>query len=1299
MSEQMNIGTLVGYLTLDDSGVDKGTRSATQKIQGFARTGSAEGAKAGTAIGNATGQSTVTAFGKSEGPLTSKVSSMFGSVAKIGAGILGGMGVAQILTKGWDRLTGIENAQAKLKGLGHDAADVQTIMDNALAAVKGTAFGLGDAATIAANAVAANIQPGQDLERTLRLIADSAAIANTDLGTMGSVFNKVAANGRLTGDTLQQLQDQGIPVLQFLSKQLGVTAADVTKMVSQGQIDFKTFEDAMEKGVGGSALAMGDTTTGALMNMGAAAGRFGATLLQDVQPMVKSFAGVAIDAFDTAGQAASGLISTITGLPGPVKAVGVALGASALANAFGVFDRIEGAASKLGGTLGGLSGIWGRIGDDAAMAGVSRLTAGLNVARSAAVSAGSAVMDVFGGPWGVAVVGATVLVNAYAKAWGDAKPPIEDINQIIDENTGKLKDNTDAIVVKAFADYLDVLRKAGVEQGQLADAVEHGGKAYDDLISRLKDYKTKAYAAQQASPLASLIGVGGAQKNLNDVNGLLDALAVQRDKVTDAEKRGAAVADELNTKTRDAILNTKGYTDATDDARSSAVKTAETWAAMAFATTDLARAQDDARTQAVNLRQSWDDLANQPAVAAIAQLTASKVADTAAAMADANTKAHDLSGALSDVSDALDRMAGRTPDTEQALRDFNGAMSDLADQVGKKGKGALGSFSSSLIDANGVIDTSTEKGQKLYDSVTKMAQAARDAALDQASLAGATGGTSAAAQAAAHTLAAQRQAFIDNAKQMGLTKTMAEKLATAYFGLPKNISTVVTGRADFSDVDAKIQALADNTVYVNVKGKLVGTTGNLNAGPRAAGGAIVGGPKGVDTHLALLAGGEHVFTAGDVDAMGGQSNVYAFRRSLHGGLLGMAAGGAIEGPTSQQLSGLPAVTVGPILTAVQSALAAFADTVEQTADALTDANSKAKDARDTVAQLTASYRESVASGREALKSTVERENQALATARERLADAQKRQAQAKAGSKESASAAAAVEKAQKAVTAAEAARVAAINKTTAANQKANAADLAKLNTAKAAAAQANSEAAAAKARAGAIAALQQQSQFLQRTQERLAGQLDDTNQALDAATASLSNLQQQSQQLRDSVAGKITGDASITGLNPGSTVQNIIDYLSGQAQSSSALSGSLSALASKGLNGTILQDLAGMGLSGGPLAATLAGASAAQLSQINSLQAQIAAASDKAGKSVADAIYANDIRIYQQQVNDLDARQADLEAALQKNADALSASIQQALTLQTQALDPAQTVAQLKTIAADNAALPTRIVTALRKAS
>lgn len=239
--------------------------------------------------------------GKSMGQ---KLSSGMGSVLKksaVGVGAAAGAALGAGLTKGVGRLNSIEQAEAKLKGLGHSAQSVGGIMENSLAAVKGTAFGLEEAATTAAGVVAAGIKPGKELEQVLKTVGDTATIAGTSMSEMGTIFGSVAARGKLQGDDMLQLMSRGVPVLQLLGDELGKTSAEISDMVSAGDIDFKTFERAMRRGVGGSALEAGNTVQGAMRNMGAAAGRLGATISG---PFFKRAAGgfngvtAALDAMD-----------------------------------------------------------------------------------------------------------------------------------------------------------------------------------------------------------------------------------------------------------------------------------------------------------------------------------------------------------------------------------------------------------------------------------------------------------------------------------------------------------------------------------------------------------------------------------------------------------------------------------------------------------------------------------------------------------------------------------------------------------------------------------------------------------------------------------------------------------------------------------------------------------------------------------------------------------------------------------------------------------------------------------------
>ncbi len=197
-------------------------------------------------------------------------------------GAIGGIAatLASTLGAGFDRLKSIDATKAKLEGLGHSAESVTQIMESATLAVKGTAFSLGEAGTVAASAVAAGVKPGIELERTLKLVADASSVAGISMGDMGSIFNKIAAGGVIQGEELAQLGDRGIPILQLLSEQLGVSVQDVRKLAADGKVSFADFQNSIEKGMGGAALKAGGSFQGSMDNVRAAMGRLGATVLQ-----------------------------------------------------------------------------------------------------------------------------------------------------------------------------------------------------------------------------------------------------------------------------------------------------------------------------------------------------------------------------------------------------------------------------------------------------------------------------------------------------------------------------------------------------------------------------------------------------------------------------------------------------------------------------------------------------------------------------------------------------------------------------------------------------------------------------------------------------------------------------------------------------------------------------------------------------------------------------------------------------------------------------------------------------------
>ncbi|WQY99827.1 hypothetical protein [Microbacterium phage MO526] len=313
-----------------------------------------------------------------------------------GTAIAGTVGVA--LTKGFSRLESIDTATAKLTGLGHSAEAISGIMDSATKAVKGTAFGLGEAASAAAQFSAAGV-PVDQMERSLKILSSTAAVAGSDLGEMTTIFGKVAATGKVNGEVLQQLSERGVPALSLIAKQMGVTSEEAQKMVSEGKVSFADFQNAMESSLGPAAAAMGGSFRGMLTNVGAALGRLGAaaqapafqalkslfppimSAIDQLTPVVAALATALGDRLAPIIERVSGVLSgfDLSGLASSLSGAGG--GASSFVDALGPLLPVLGlAAGALGPLLSGLPVVGGLF---AGLTGPVGLAAGALIALTA----------------------------------------------------------------------------------------------------------------------------------------------------------------------------------------------------------------------------------------------------------------------------------------------------------------------------------------------------------------------------------------------------------------------------------------------------------------------------------------------------------------------------------------------------------------------------------------------------------------------------------------------------------------------------------------------------------------------------------------------------------------------------------------------------------------------------------------------------------------------------------------------------------------------------------------------------
>jgi len=78
----------------------------------------------------------------------------------------------------------------------------------------------------------------------LNALGNAVAGVGGDLTRIAANYGQVATQGKLTGRELMDFARNGIPIYQALAEQMGVTTAEISEMVSTGQVGFKDVEGA-----------------------------------------------------------------------------------------------------------------------------------------------------------------------------------------------------------------------------------------------------------------------------------------------------------------------------------------------------------------------------------------------------------------------------------------------------------------------------------------------------------------------------------------------------------------------------------------------------------------------------------------------------------------------------------------------------------------------------------------------------------------------------------------------------------------------------------------------------------------------------------------------------------------------------------------------------------------------------------------------------------------------------------------------------------------------------------------------
>lgn len=124
----------------------------------------------------------------------------------------------------------MENAQALLMEIREFAAATPFQLDDLVDATKVLlAFGW----------------TGETVGAQLHMMGNIAAATGIPIKDLAKIFGKIKSVGKLTGETLNQLDERGAGAIAALAKHLGVGTTAIRQMVSNGEISFNILQQAM----------------------------------------------------------------------------------------------------------------------------------------------------------------------------------------------------------------------------------------------------------------------------------------------------------------------------------------------------------------------------------------------------------------------------------------------------------------------------------------------------------------------------------------------------------------------------------------------------------------------------------------------------------------------------------------------------------------------------------------------------------------------------------------------------------------------------------------------------------------------------------------------------------------------------------------------------------------------------------------------------------------------------------------------------------------------------------------------
>jgi tape measure domain-containing protein len=163
--------------------------------------------------------------------------------ASIGAAMAGGAAAVGVGMKAVTTAADFEQTKVAFTTLIGDAAKAEQTLGKLRELGAKTPFEFPELADAGRKLIAFG-ESADSVPETLRRIGDVSAGVQAPVNEIAELYGKARVQGRLFAEDINQLTGRGIPIIQELAKQFGVSDSEVKKLVESGQVGFPAIERA-----------------------------------------------------------------------------------------------------------------------------------------------------------------------------------------------------------------------------------------------------------------------------------------------------------------------------------------------------------------------------------------------------------------------------------------------------------------------------------------------------------------------------------------------------------------------------------------------------------------------------------------------------------------------------------------------------------------------------------------------------------------------------------------------------------------------------------------------------------------------------------------------------------------------------------------------------------------------------------------------------------------------------------------------------------------------------------------------